>query len=64
MQFIVDCFVFFERIELFFLIEELNGNGNGKEENYLEEIMGNENGDEEKVIDKESFLGKFFLKVD
>lgn len=64
MQLIADCFASLERIESFLLIEELNGNGNGKEENHPEETTGNENGDEEKATDKESSSGKPFLKVD
>lgn len=64
MQLIADCFASLERIESFLLIEELNGNGNGKEENHPEETTGNENGDKEKATDKESSSGKPFLKVD
>ena len=64
MQLIADCFASLERIESFLLIEELNGNGNGKEEDHPEETTGNENGDEEKATDKESSSRKPFLKVD
>lgn len=63
MQLIADCFASLERIESFLLIEELNGNGNGKEENHPEETTGDENGDEEKATDKESSSGKPFLKA-
>lgn len=59
MQFIVDCFVFLERIELFLLIEELNGNG--KDMNQLKEIFKNEVEGDKKV--KVEINVEFFLKV-
>lgn len=64
MQLIADCFASLERIESFLLIEELNGNwnGKGKEETQGEEATENEDGDE-KPKEKTDTKEKPFLKV-
>lgn len=63
MQLIADCFASLERIEAFLLIEELNGNGKGKEGNQDEESIGNENDDEKEKDKKDITPENPFLKV-